>query len=198
MQDYQNVKNLTLDFSACELQIRTHEESFISLSASNTQDTFSCEQYGEDLILEDHREIFGDDAAAYPDQALRLTLLVPQETLDTLDISLDLGEIDAESLSADTVTVYCSLGSMEADSVSAGDLDLHFDLGDVDLDRLLCLCIGLEATLEETQRLLKLSAYAQLYPRSRRDAIIAYGILHHMELHAINDKLFSENEKTLS
>lgn len=65
-------------------------------------------------------------------------------------------------------------------------------------DRLLCLCIGLEATLEETQRLLKLSAYAQLYPRSRRDAIIAYGILHHMELHAINDKLFSENEKTLS
>lgn len=56
----------------------------------------------------------------------------------------------------------------------------------------------LEATLEETQRLLKLSAYAQLYPRSRRDAIIAYGILHHMELHAINDKLFSENEKTLS
>ena len=64
-------------------------------------------------------------------------------------------------------------------------------------DRLLCLCIGLDATLEETQRLLKLSAYAQLYPRSRRDAIITYGILHHMELHAINDKLFAENEKTL-
>ena len=51
--------------------------------------------------------------------------------------------------------------------------------------------------MEETQRLLKLSAYAQLYPRSRRDAIIAYGILHHMELHAINDKLFAENERTL-
>ena len=64
-------------------------------------------------------------------------------------------------------------------------------------DRLLCLCIGLEATLEETQRLLKLSSYAKLYPRSKRDAIIAYGILHHMELHAINDKLFAENERTL-
>ena len=64
-------------------------------------------------------------------------------------------------------------------------------------DRLLCLCIGLEATLEETQCLLKQSAYAQLYPKSKRDAIITYGILHHMELHAINDKLFAENEKTL-
>ena len=64
-------------------------------------------------------------------------------------------------------------------------------------DRLLCLCTGLEATLEETQCLLKQSAYAQLYPKSKRDAIITYGILHHMELHAINDKLFAENEKTL-
>lgn len=64
-------------------------------------------------------------------------------------------------------------------------------------DRLLCLCIGLEASLEETQRLLKQAAYAQLYPKNKRDAIIAYGILHHMELNKINDKLFLENEKTL-
>ena len=39
-------------------------------------------------------------------------------------------------------------------------------------DRLLCLCIGLEATLEETQRLLKQAIYAQLYPANKRDAII--------------------------
>ena len=64
-------------------------------------------------------------------------------------------------------------------------------------DRLLCLCIGLEATLEETQRLLKLSAYAQLYPKSKRDAVIIHGLLHQKELNDINDTLFSENEKTL-
>ena len=64
-------------------------------------------------------------------------------------------------------------------------------------DRLVCLCVGLEATLEETQRLLKQAAYAQLYPKNRRDAIIAYGILHGMELQRINDQLFAENEKTL-
>ena len=64
-------------------------------------------------------------------------------------------------------------------------------------DRLLCLCVGLEATLEETQQFLKQASYAQLYPRRRRDAIIAYGILHHLPLGEINDKLFAENEKTL-
>ena len=64
-------------------------------------------------------------------------------------------------------------------------------------DRLVCLCIGLEATLEEVQALLKRAAYAQLYPRLKRDAIICYGIVHHMTLDEINDKLFTENERTL-
>ncbi len=64
-------------------------------------------------------------------------------------------------------------------------------------DRLLCLCIGMEASMAETQQLLKQAAYAQIYPRNRRDAIISYGILHHISLNEINDKLFVENEKTL-
>lgn len=64
-------------------------------------------------------------------------------------------------------------------------------------DRLLCLCVGLETTLEEAQRLLKQASYAPLYPRLKRDAIISFGIVHHMELGEINDKLFAENEKTL-
>lgn len=65
-------------------------------------------------------------------------------------------------------------------------------------DRLLCLCVGMGAALEDTQRLLQQASYAQLYPRIRRDAIIIHGILHQIDLDGINDKLFAENEKTLS
>ena len=64
-------------------------------------------------------------------------------------------------------------------------------------DRILCLSIGLGASLEETQQLLKRAGYAQLYPKSKRDAIITYGLIHGTELNEINDKLFAENEKTL-
>ena len=64
-------------------------------------------------------------------------------------------------------------------------------------DRLLCICAGLEASLEETQRLLKQAGYAPLYPRRKREAIIAHGIVHHTPLGQINDDLFAENEKTL-
>lgn len=63
--------------------------------------------------------------------------------------------------------------------------------------RLICLCFGLGATLEETQELLKQGGYAQLYPKDRRDAIIFYGLVNEMTLLEVNDKLFTENEETL-
>ncbi len=64
-------------------------------------------------------------------------------------------------------------------------------------DRLVCICVGLGVSLEETQTLLKHAGYAQLYPRVKRDAIISHGLIHGTELNEINDKLFAENEKTL-
>ena len=64
-------------------------------------------------------------------------------------------------------------------------------------DRLLCICVGLGITLDETQRMLTRGGYAQLYPRTRRDAIISYGVVHQLPLGEINDKLFAEQEKTL-
>ena len=64
-------------------------------------------------------------------------------------------------------------------------------------NRLLCLCYGLEASVEETQELLKLCGMAQLYPKLKRDTIIYYGLLHKLSLFEINDKLFDENEETL-
>lgn len=64
-------------------------------------------------------------------------------------------------------------------------------------NRLLCLCYGLNASIEETQELLRLSKMAQLYPKLKRDAIIYYGLAHERNLFEINDKLFDENEETL-
>lgn len=65
-------------------------------------------------------------------------------------------------------------------------------------DRLLALCVGMGASLEETQQMLRQAGYAQLYPKLRRDAIIIYGLLHCQNLGRINDTLFTENEKALS
>lgn len=64
-------------------------------------------------------------------------------------------------------------------------------------DRLLCLCIGMDSALEDADLLLKGMGYAPIYPRLKREAIISHSLLHRTPLTEINDKLFSENEKTL-
>ena len=64
-------------------------------------------------------------------------------------------------------------------------------------NRLLCPCFGLEASIDETQDLLKRCGLAQLYPKNKRDAIIYYGLVHKMSLPELNDKLFAEEEEML-
>ena len=63
--------------------------------------------------------------------------------------------------------------------------------------RLLCLCFGLGATVDEAQSLLQQARHAPLYFRDRRDAIIIFALSHHMTLFEVNDKLFTENLDTL-
>lgn len=63
--------------------------------------------------------------------------------------------------------------------------------------RLLCLCFGLGATVDEAQALLQQARHAPLYSRDRRDAIIIFALSHHMPLFEANDKLFTENLDTL-
>ena len=63
--------------------------------------------------------------------------------------------------------------------------------------RLLCLCFGLGATVDEAQSLLQQARHAPLYSRDRRDAIIIFALSHHMTLFEVNDKLFTENLDTI-
>lgn len=63
--------------------------------------------------------------------------------------------------------------------------------------RLLCLCFGLGATVDEAQSLLQQARHAPLYSRDRRDAIVIFGLSHNMTLGEINDKLYAEDADTL-
>ena len=64
-------------------------------------------------------------------------------------------------------------------------------------NRLLCLCFGLGASVDEAQELLRHARLAPLYSRDRRDAILIFGLSHNMTLAQVNDKLYDENVDTL-
>lgn len=61
-------------------------------------------------------------------------------------------------------------------------------------DKLLALAIGMQLTLTECQRFLKLASVSELYAKNRRDAIIIFGLQKGLRLVEINDILFDMEE----
>ena len=64
-------------------------------------------------------------------------------------------------------------------------------------DKLLCICLAMKASLEETQDILKRSGFAPLYARSQRDSIIMYGFAHGQTILELNGSLFDHGEAVL-
>lgn len=64
-------------------------------------------------------------------------------------------------------------------------------------DKLLCLCIGMELSLDEVQQALKVAGLAALYAKSKRDSMIIFGIQNGQLLREINETLYENKEKTL-
>lgn len=130
-----------------------------------------------------------------------------QELMESPDLEQYLAENDAFFSSKDAAAMLnqlfkkCGLSKAAlAKRSGMSDIYLHQIFSgrrNPSRSRLLCLCIGLGASLEETQELLKLCGLAQLYPKLRRDAIIIYGLTHRISLFSINDSLFSSDEETL-
>ncbi|MGI6046174.1 MAG: XRE family transcriptional regulator [Eggerthellaceae bacterium] len=65
-------------------------------------------------------------------------------------------------------------------------------------DKVLQLALGIGCTLQETQHLLIYANGGALYAKNRRDAIIIYGITHHLSLQAVEEDLYRFGEDTLS
>lgn len=57
-------------------------------------------------------------------------------------------------------------------------------------DKVLMLCIGFGLTVEETQKLLKVTGYAQLYSRNERDNVILFGLTKSLSIIDINGLLY--------
>ena len=130
-----------------------------------------------------------------------------QKLMDTPDLERFLQE-NENSFRTATVTEVL-VGLLRKTSTSRGELAKRASTSEVYLyqltsgrrypsrNRMLCICLGAEATLEETQTILRQCGFATLYPANRRDAIIIHGLVHGQSLLQINDALFVENEETL-
>ena len=65
-------------------------------------------------------------------------------------------------------------------------------------DKLICLSIGMDLSVDETNSLLKLAGLSPLYPRRKRDSIIIINMNNKKSVVEINEELYNEGEETLN
>lgn len=98
--------------------------------------------------------------------------------------------LQKEKISKSSLAKRANISEVYLHQVFAGQRNLS-------RNRLLCVCIGLSATLDETQNLLQKGGHAQLYAKNKRDTVVMFGLLHRMDLDAINDRLLTVGEVPL-
>ena len=65
-------------------------------------------------------------------------------------------------------------------------------------DSLICICVAMDMTIDETQAILKIAGFAALYPKAKRDSIIIKGVSEKKTVAQINEELYNCEEKTLT
>ena len=63
--------------------------------------------------------------------------------------------------------------------------------------KLLCLAVGMNLNIEETQQLLKCAGYSQLYVKLPFDSIVLYGLCKALSVVQINELLYEYELETL-
>ena len=64
-------------------------------------------------------------------------------------------------------------------------------------NKLLCICIGADFTLEETNETLKVAGFSPLFPKIKRDSIIIFAIQNRHQIWEINESLYNHQLQTL-
>lgn len=108
-----------------------------------------------------------------------------------------------KSLSEYLNVLLCEKGLKKADVIRKSELNdiygfqIFSGVRVPERKKLLCIAIGMELDLNETQTLLKCSGYAQLYIKTPFDCVIIYGICNKYTVAKINSLLYEYGFETL-
>lgn len=143
------------------------EQIMAKKSTSNLESELKRSKSLEDFLTKNHDELAKDSLS---EQIQRL--------------------LDSKGLIKSEVVKKCNLNDVYAYQIISGARRPS-------RDKLLCLCIAIGATLDETKELLLRGGFAPLYVRNQRDSIIIFAISHNETILQLNDKLFEHGEELL-
>lgn len=86
--------------------------------------------------------------------------------------------IDATGMSGDKIAERCSVSKTYINRIRNEGLKAEKKEMDPNRKTIIKICLAIEASLEETNRILKLAGKRELYPRIEEESIIIWGLKH--------------------
>lgn len=113
-------------------------------------------------------------------------------------------EFENKSLSQLLNEILCDCGIEKAEVVRRSNLDKTYAYqmfsgikSNPSRDKIIMLCIAMNATLKDVQTLLQKAEYPSLYPRKRRDSALIFAFEQHLSLIETNELLYDIKEDIL-
>lgn len=118
--ELENLERLEFDLSLCDLKIQTHEKDFIILEAENTGTTFQSSADNDTLYLEDKRK--APVTGRNMNNALRLTLYLPENAREDINIIIGAGKLTADCLNAEHITIETGVSELKIGTLQGEDI----------------------------------------------------------------------------
>ena len=113
-------------------------------------------------------------------------------------------EFENKSLAQLLGEILCNCGIEKAEVVRRSNLDKTYAYqmfsgikSNPSRDKIIMLCIAMNASLKDVQNLLQKAEYPSLYPRKRRDSALIFAIEQHLSLIETNELLYDIKEDIL-
>lgn len=133
---FSDIESLDFNLSLCELTIYQHDSDELLLTADNTGSYFTCMQEDKQLVIKDNRPSSTKQNSMK--QALKLTLYLSLEDIEDIDITMDVGDITIDKLTAEHMTFNCDVGNFLAEDLSCEDFALSTGVGEIEIAHLFC------------------------------------------------------------
>lgn len=124
------VKTIKIDASVFDLTVTNGSEYALSYAGSEELAPI-VEQDKDTVTIKQKKKV---KVNSLEDVSCQLTLTIPESGLKTLDINLDLGDIDMSDVNVGKLTIDADLGDIEGNKINAKKVEIDANLGNVVLN----------------------------------------------------------------
>lgn len=129
-EEFSNIKEISLNISYGDLNFASYEGDVVKVDAQDVKKSFDCSKEDDELIISDDDRNRKYRTNYHP----IITILVPEDKLDEIDMNLGAGYINVNNLYTKELTVKIGAGEFIGENFNVNSCDIKVGTGNLDIN----------------------------------------------------------------